>query len=110
MEAVAPHTLRRLFIDGAVISVFNPKIAVFFLAFLPQFVYPTAGPVAAQLLGLGLIYVALALMTDGTYVLLAGGLRPWLGGRLLQGPMPRYVCGSLYIGLGVNTALTGRQS
>lgn len=110
MEAVTPHTLRRLFIDGAVISIFNPKIAVFFLAFLPQFVDPAAGPVTVQLLGLGLIYVALALMTDGTYVLLAGSLRPWLGGRLLQGPMPRYVCGSLYIGLGVNTALTGRQS
>lgn len=107
---VAPVPVARLFTDGVVISVFNPKIALFFLAFLPQFIDPTLGNAPQQILLLGLIYVGLALLSDGTYALLAGTLGQWLGGRLMQGPWPRYVCGSLYLGLGVNAALTGRRA
>ena len=109
MEASAPRSLYRLFTDGVVVSVLNPKIAVFFLAFLPQFVEPGRGPVSEQVLSLGLIYVALALVTDSGYALLAGSLRHWLGGRVVQGPLPRYVSGALYVGLGVSTALSGRR-
>jgi len=109
MEASTPLSLYRLVTDGVVVSVFNPKIAVFFLAFLPQFVEPIRGPVPQQVLLLGLIYVALALMTDSAYAFLAGSLRHWLGGRVMQGPLPRYVSGTLYLGLGVNAALTGRR-
>jgi threonine/homoserine/homoserine lactone efflux protein len=108
-EASTPRSLYRLFTDGVVVSVLNPKIAVFFLAFLPQFVEPSRGPVAQQVLSLGLIYVALALVTDSGYALLAGSLRHWLGGRVVQGPLPRYVSGALYLGLGVSTALSGRR-
>jgi threonine/homoserine/homoserine lactone efflux protein len=109
IEAATPLSLYRVLTDGVVVSVFNPKIAVFFLAFLPQFVDPGLGPVARQVFLLGLIYVGLALITDGAYALLAGSLRPWLNGRAMQGPLPRYVSGSVYLGLGVNAALTGRQ-
>lgn len=108
-EAPTPRSLYRLFTDGVVVSVLNPKIAVFFLAFLPQFVEPSRGPVSQQVLSLGLIYVALALVTDSAYALLAGSLRHWLGGRVVQGPLPRYVSGALYLGLGVSTALSGRR-
>lgn len=104
-----PHSLQRLFTDGVVISVFNPKIAVFFLAFLPQFVDPGAGPVSHQVLMLGLLYVGLAVVTDGAYALLAGGIRHLVGGRLMQGPLPRYLTGGLYLGLGVNAAFAGRR-
>lgn len=90
-------------------SVLNPKIAVFFLAFLPQFVEPSRGPVPPQVLLLGILYVGLALVTDGAYALLAGSLRHWLGGRVMQGPLPRYASGVLYLGLGVSTALAGRR-
>jgi len=105
----------RLMMDGFIISVFNPKIAVFFLAFLPQFIDPAAGSAAQQIWLLGLIYVGLALITDGAYALLAGTVGQSLGrrgivGALMQGPLPRYVVGSLYIGLGVNAALTGRRT
>ena len=110
VESAMPLPLSRLFFDGAVVSVFNPKIAVFFLAFLPQFVDPGAGPVPQQILLLGLIYSALALVTDGAYALLAGSLRHWLSGRVMRGPLPRYLSGSLYVGLGVNAALASRQS
>jgi threonine/homoserine/homoserine lactone efflux protein len=109
MDASTPRSLYRLFADGVLVSVLNPKIAVFFLAFLPQFVEPSRGPVAQQVLLLGLVYVALALVTDSSYALLAGSLRRWLGGRVMQGPLPRYASGALYIGLGVSTALTGRR-
>jgi threonine/homoserine/homoserine lactone efflux protein len=109
MDASTPHSLYRLFMDGVIVSVFNPKIAVFFLAFLPQFIDPHQGPIAQQIMLLGFIYAALALVTDGGYALLAGSLRHWLSGRLMQGPLPRYFCGSLYLGLGVHTALSGRR-
>ncbi|NOT09447.1 MAG: LysE family translocator [Gemmatimonadales bacterium] len=109
VEVSPPRSSYRLFTDGVVVSVLNPKIAVFFLAFLPQFVEPSRGPVPQQVLLLGLIYVVLALLTDSAYALLAGSLRHWLGGRVIQGPLPRYTSGVLYVGLGVSTALTGRR-
>ena len=108
-EPFVPRSLSRLFIDGVVVSVFNPKIAVFFLAFLPQFVEPSRGPVPPQVLFLGLLYVALALFTDSGYALLAGRLRRWFGGRVVHGPIPRYASGVVYIGLGVSTALADRH-
>jgi threonine/homoserine/homoserine lactone efflux protein len=99
----------RIFRDGVVVSIFNPKIAVFFLAFLPQFVDPAGAPVTQQVLFLGLLYVALALITDGMYAVAASSVRPWLG-RVMRGPLPQYASGVVYIGLGVTTALGGRRS
>jgi threonine/homoserine/homoserine lactone efflux protein len=105
VEVSAPRPLRRLFTDGVVVSVLNPKIAAFFLAFLPQFVEPVRGPVWRQVLLLGLLYVAMALVTDSAYALLAARLRRRLGGKAMQGPLPRYASGAVYLGLGVSTAL-----
>jgi threonine/homoserine/homoserine lactone efflux protein len=100
---------RRIFVDGVVVSIFNPKIGVFFLAFLPQFVDPAGAPVAQQVLFLGLLYIALALVTDSLYALLASSLRPWLTSRMMSGPAPQYASGAIYIGLGVTAALSGRS-
>ena len=108
LVAPAPLPFSRLFADGVVVSLFNPKIAVFFLAFLPQFVVPDQAPIAQQILLLGLIYVALALVTDGAYAVLAGRLRRWLNGRVVRGPLPRYLSAGVYLGLGVNAALAER--
>lgn len=107
--AATAGPLNRLFTDGVVVSVLNPKIAVFFLAFLPQFVDPGQGPVAQQVLLLGLLYVALALITDGAYAFAAGSLQRWVAGPVMQGPLPRYASGVVYIGLGVSTALAERR-
>ena len=95
--------------NGVLVSVLNPKIAVFFLAFLPQFVEPSRGPVPQNILLLGLIYIMPALITESAYALLAGTARPWLRGQAMQGPLPRFVSGGLYLGLGVGPSLTGRQ-
>ena len=109
VDVSTPRSLYRLFTDGVVVSVLNPKIALFFLAFLPQFVEPSRGPVAQQVLFLGLLYVALALVTDSGYAVLAGRLRQVLGGRVIRGPVPRYTSGVVYLGLGLSTALAERR-
>ena len=106
IEGSSSVSFTRLCADGVVVSVFNPKIAVFFLAFLPQFVEPSRGSIPQQVFLLGIIYVVLALLTDGAYALMAGNLKHWFHGRVTRGPLPRYVRGGLYIGLGVNAALT----
>lgn len=109
-DAAPPRSLSRIFRDGIIVSVLNPKIGVFFVAFLPQFVDPAGGPVPQQVLFLGLLYVGLALITDGMYALAAASLRRWLDGRVLRGPIPQYASGAIYIGLGVTTALSGRRN
>jgi len=104
------HATQRIFTDGVLVSILNPKIAIFFLAFLPQFVDPSRGPVPQQILLLGLLYVGLALITDSVYALVAGSLRHWLRDRVAGGPLPRYASGLLYIGLGIGTAIAGRRN
>jgi threonine/homoserine/homoserine lactone efflux protein len=110
IETTVPRATHRLFMDGVFVSILNPKIAVFFIAFLPQFAEPSRGPIPQQILLLGLIYVALALITDSGYALLADRVRHLLGGRIARGSLPRYVSASVYLGLGVGTALTGQRN
>ncbi len=110
IDVASDHSYTRLFMDGVVVSIFNPKIAIFFLAFLPQFVDQSLGNITSQVTLLGLIYVCLALLTDGTYALLAGHLRHWVSGAVLKGPWTRYTTGGIYIGLGINAAFTGRRA
>ncbi|MCP4315659.1 MAG: LysE family translocator [Hyphomicrobiales bacterium] len=108
-ESVARLPFARLFIDGIMVSVFNPKIALFFLAFLPQFVDPSLGSVPLQIALLGLAYSALALMTDSTYGLVGGVLRHRLRADILHGRIPRIFSGSLLIGLGFKAALADQK-
>jgi threonine/homoserine/homoserine lactone efflux protein len=67
--ALPPASRLRLFRDGVMVDLLNPKTALFFLAFLPGFVHAGAGPVALQVVALGLVFVALAALTDGAYAL-----------------------------------------
>ena len=106
----APRSLQRLFRDGVVVSVLNPKVAVFFLAFLPHFADPQRGSVATQMFVLGLLYCVLAICTDGAYALLAGRLQRLVRGPMARGPLPRYASGVVYVGLGISTALVDQQS
>ena len=100
---------RRVFIDGVVVSVLNPKIAMFFLAFLPQFVDANLSSVPQQVFALGCLYVAMALATDGMYALFASSLRPILAGRLMRSQLPRYASGAVYIGLGIAALLSDKR-
>ena len=105
----AARSLRRAFLDGVVINVLNPKTALFFLAFLPQFVDVGRGQVGAQILGLGLLFVALGLVSDGLYALGAGSAAEWLRARPGFVARERWVSGTMYIGLGVAAALSSSQ-
>ena len=100
--------LRRAFTQGIVVNVLNPKTALFFLAFLPQFVDPNASHPAMQIMVLGLLFVLLGLVTDSLYALAAGTAGGLLrrSRRFARGE--RYVTGTVYIGLGVATAFAGR--
>jgi len=99
-----PHSLRRMFTQGVVVATLNPKTALFFVAFLPQFVDPSGGAIAGQLLMLGCIFILLALLSDSMYALLAGTVGQWLKGSRSLRRAERYVVGSVYIGLGVTAA------
>jgi len=105
-----PEPLRQLFFDGVVVNVLNPKAAIFSLAFLPQFVDPARGEVGRQIAALGLVFVCMALLTDGAYALLASSLRGWLARQPRFWQRQRYVAGSIYLGLGLAAALTGRRA
>jgi threonine/homoserine/homoserine lactone efflux protein len=106
---IVKRTLRRLFIDGIIVNVLNPKTALFFFAFLPQF---TDDPehVTQQLVFLGLVFTTLAILSDGVYAMVSGYLGGWLRGQPRFFTAQRWVTGSLFIGLGILTALTERST
>jgi threonine/homoserine/homoserine lactone efflux protein len=98
-----PRTRRRLFVDGVVVNVLNPKTALFFLAFLPQFVDPSAGFATLQILVLGLLFTIIALCSDSVWALLAGTLGAWLRRSRWYLGVKRWVTGTVFVGLGLST-------
>jgi threonine/homoserine/homoserine lactone efflux protein len=99
--------LSSAFYQGVLVSLFNPKAALFFFAFLPQFVDVRRGSAATQVLFLGAIVVVLGALSDSIYALLSGSVGNLLRGNLKLLRAQRYFAGSVYIGLGAITALTG---
>jgi threonine/homoserine/homoserine lactone efflux protein len=105
-ESVA---LGRAFRQGVIVNTFNPKVALFFLSLLPQFIDADRGTTAVQSLVLGSTFVALGFVTDGLYALTASGLRDvLLRGRALPF-IRRWIAGSVFVGLGL-IAATARRS
>jgi threonine/homoserine/homoserine lactone efflux protein len=96
-------TRSRAFAEGVVVNLLNPKVALFFLAFLPQFIDPANGSIVLQTLVLGLTMFAIGLAIDLLYALIAGAL----GGRLRQRAVLDRVSGGIYIALGAVAALSG---
>lgn len=102
------RSTRRLFAQGVMVNALNPKSAVFFLAFLPPFVDASRGPIWAQTLALGSIFVLVAALTNSGYALAASGLRRWLRDRPWFVRAQRYLTAGVYVSLGavVATATT----
>lgn len=103
---VEKASYRRIYSQGVIVNVLNPKTALFFFAFLPQFV-DTDRAAAPQMLFLGILFTLMALCTDGMYAFLAGTLGNRLKSSLGFWKAQKYFAGTVYIGLGLTTALSG---
>ncbi|MEO8524076.1 MAG: LysE family translocator [Caldimonas sp.] len=101
--------LRRIVRDGFFVALLNPKTALFFAAFLPQFI-DRASSTAAQGAALGVVFVLVALVTDTSYVLAANLAAARIGGGRRFASAGRYAAAATYFGLGVFTAATGSKS
>ncbi len=95
--------------QGYVVGIANPKVALFFLAFFPQFLDPGRGSVTAQVLVLGVLFVVIGLVLDTSYGALAGTISARLG-RRSGSARGRVAVGLTYIGLGGFTAATGSRA
>jgi threonine/homoserine/homoserine lactone efflux protein len=107
---VQPAPLRRLYTQGVIVNVFNPKTALFFLAFLPQFVNADKGSVALQVALLGMTFALIALASDAMYALLASFLAGKLRRTGTGAKLRRWVSGGIFIVLGVTAATAHRVS
>lgn len=103
----AVRSPRQLYRDGAVVNILNPKTALFFYAFLPQFLDPGRGSVALQALVLGGLFVAIALISDSMWALASGSAAEWLKQQPIAVRVERWVSGTVFLGLGAAAALSG---
>jgi threonine/homoserine/homoserine lactone efflux protein len=106
---VSVRSGRTLLLDGVVVGVANPKAIVFFAAILPQFVDRSGAPAGVQMAVLGLVFVAIALVSDSLWGLVAGSARQWFVRSPRRLERIGAAGGLVMMGLGVRLALTGRR-
>ena len=102
----------RVFSQSVLVQVLNPKVALFFLAFLPQFVDPSRSAAWTQVVVLGITLATLGLFTDGLYALLGGTAGEWIRKQRAGAGLRRarrYVTGGVYIALGAVAAVSGKD-
>ena len=109
VPSLACTPLGAIFRQGMVTNVLNPKVALFFLAFLPQFTDASRGPLAPQFLLLGLIFIANGLVVCLGYALAASWLGSWLTARYDLHTWLNRAMGALFVGLGVRLAFGERR-
>ena len=106
----APARDGRTFRQAFGVGISNPKVAIFFLAFLPQFVSPAVGSPTSQVLVLGLVFFVVATVLDLGWAMLAGLLAGWLRRHPALLRRQRFVTGPVYLGLGAYAAVAGGKS
>jgi threonine/homoserine/homoserine lactone efflux protein len=105
-DSPAP-SLSQMFRKGFLVNLLNPKTALFFYAFLPQFVNPARGSSILQILFLGALFVLLATITDSSYALVSSGVGRMIAQRAGFPRIQKYITGGIYISLGVAAAVSG---
>ncbi len=111
LSGEAPRAnLSRVFGQGVIVNILNPKTALFFFAFLPQFVDPSRGNVALQILFLGTLFAAMGITSDSLWALFAGTVARRLSRNTGWMRTQRYISGGMLISLGVATAFAGSGS
>jgi threonine/homoserine/homoserine lactone efflux protein len=110
LERAAARPRMRIFLESALVEVLNPKTALFFLALLPQFVDPAAGPVAPQMLLLGLIVTVTAIPCDLAVAFASGKAARLIGGSGWLMRAQHALSGTILVGLGVFVALARRPA
>ncbi len=108
--AAEPKPLRRIVREGFFVGATNPKGVIIFTAVLPQFIDRSSGHVTLQLLTLGAICIAIALLSDGTWAMVSGTARSWLGRSSRRLELMTGAGGATLIALGFGLALTSRRS
>jgi threonine/homoserine/homoserine lactone efflux protein len=109
VKQVPALPLRRIYAQGILVQVLNPKTAIFFFAFLPQFVNPARGHVSLQFFVLGMIFILLGLSSDSVWALTAGSAAGWLRQNQAFIRNECYISGTVYLGLGMATAVGGSR-
>ena len=109
-EVGKQESLSRIYSQGFVVNLFNPKTALFFFAFLPQFVNTSNGNITLQIFLLGMMFVMMGVITDGAYAIISSSIANQLNANQDFARNQRYFTGLIYIGLGVVTAFTGSRN
>src|SRR5260221_8719561 len=104
------RSLGRLYRDGFVVNLLNPKTALFFLAFLPQFVDPSRGHITLQILQLGILFALMGWCSDSVYAVIAGTVAERIRGSLRLRRAQRNISGGGLIALGLASAFSGSRS
>jgi len=108
-HAFAAADLATIFRDGLIVALLNPKTALFFAAFLPQFIDPLASAMGQSVV-LGVLFVVIAVTTDCLYVLIAGAAWPALRRAPGARRWARYLSAGVLVGLGVLAAVSGTRA
>jgi threonine/homoserine/homoserine lactone efflux protein len=103
-------SLSRVFAQGIVVNILNPKTALFFFAFLPQFIDPARGHVATQILSLGILFACMGTTSDSIWALFSSSVAGWLRTNPRWTRNERYVSGGILISLGLATAFAGHSA
>jgi threonine/homoserine/homoserine lactone efflux protein len=105
--SVVPAPLRRVFTQGIVVNILNPKVSIFFLALLPQFISPAQGAAWLQMLALGAVFLTIATVLDVSYALASGTVGEWLSRRGGLAKLRNRVSAAAYLSLGAVVGLRG---
>jgi threonine/homoserine/homoserine lactone efflux protein len=102
--------LRRIYRQGVIVNVLNPKTALFFLAFLPQFVDPDRGAVWPQVAVLGIVFVSVAVLSDMAYALVSDAIAGRIRRTGTGAKVRRWLTGGIFVALGITAAAARRST